>query len=86
VIARLLAFILVLIAAMPAAAQADCSTPPGVAGNQFYNTTHNVMQYCNGTAWVIMGAAGLGPSNVIGALTNGNFCTTLRMKLSGVRQ
>jgi hypothetical protein len=37
-------------------AHAACSTPAGVAGDQFYNTTHNVMQFCNGTDWINMGA------------------------------
>ena len=41
-------------------ARAQCTVPPGVAGEQFYNTTHNVMQYCNGSAWVNMGAIGGG--------------------------
>ncbi|MBI1272908.1 MAG: hypothetical protein GC131_02340 [Alphaproteobacteria bacterium] len=41
---------------MPGAAMADCDTPAGVAGEQFYNTSYNLMQYCNGTNWVNMGA------------------------------
>lgn len=70
------ALIGLLITLLPGAAHAACTSPPGVAGNQFYNTTYNLMQYCNGTNWVNMGAAGAGPANVIGTLTNGNFCTT----------
>ena len=41
-------------------AYAQCTVPPGNAGEQFYNTTHNVMQYCNGSDWVNMGAIGGG--------------------------
>jgi hypothetical protein len=36
-------------------AHADCSGPSGVAGQIIYNTTFNVMQYCNGTNWINMG-------------------------------
>jgi len=38
------------------AAWADCSNPSGVAGHQMYNSTYNVMQYCNGTRWIAMSA------------------------------
>ncbi len=38
-------------------AVAACSNPAGDASDQFYNTTFNVMQYCNGTDWVNMGAS-----------------------------
>lgn len=41
-------------------AHAQCTLPNGTAGEQFYNTTHNVMQYCNGSDWVNMGAIGGG--------------------------
>lgn len=34
---------------------AYCETPDGVPGEMVYNTTHNVMQYCNGEAWVGIG-------------------------------
>lgn len=55
------------------AAHAQCALPHGVAGEQFYNTTHNVMQYCNGSDWVNMGAIGGGGGscrNVWGASDN----------------
>ena len=39
-------------------AHAQCTLPNGTAGEQFYNTTHNVMQYCDGTKWVSMGGGG----------------------------
>src|SRR5262249_49787401 len=45
-------------------------------GEQFYNTTYDVMQYCNGTDWINMGVHGGGGSSQIGTLTAGNFCTT----------
>ena len=56
VTARQLALLLSLGALVPAIAVADCDNPPGIAGNQIYNTTHEVMQYCNGDDWVNMGA------------------------------
>jgi hypothetical protein len=37
-------------------ARAACSNPAGAEGNQVYNTTYHVMQFCNGTDWVAMGA------------------------------
>jgi hypothetical protein len=40
---------------VPSAAFAACSTPAGAAGDQIYNSTYNVMQFCNGTNWVNMG-------------------------------
>src|ERR1700693_25330 len=50
--------LLALVFAAPTAALASgCSTPTGIAGDQIYNTTYNVMQYCNGTNWVNMGGA-----------------------------
>jgi hypothetical protein len=55
---------------------AACSTPTGSAGDQYYNTDHNVMQYCNGTNWVNMGSPGGTGGSFLGTLTNDNFCTT----------
>lgn len=53
---------------------AACTVPNGSAGAQFFNSTYNTMQFCNGTSWVNMGSAGgnLG----VGTLTNGNWCNT----------
>lgn len=34
---------------------ADCSTPDGVEGQMYYNTSYDVMQYCNGTTWISIG-------------------------------
>jgi hypothetical protein len=47
---------------------AQCATPTAAAGDQFYNTTFNVMQYCNGTDWVNMGASSSGG----GSLSDGD--------------
>jgi hypothetical protein len=47
-------------------AQAQCATPTGAAGDQFYNTTYSLMQYCNGTNWVNMGSPGSGSSGTPG--------------------
>lgn len=38
------------------AAWAACTVPAANAGNVFFNTTHKVMQYCNGTDWINTGA------------------------------
>lgn len=32
-----------------------CSNPYGLEGSMFYNTTHDVMQYCDGARWVAIG-------------------------------
>ena len=34
------------------------SNPSGVAGDQMYNSTHSVIQYCDGTDWTAMGGGG----------------------------
>lgn len=60
-------------------ALADCSTPAGVEGDQIYNTTVDVMQFCNGTNWVNMGAAGGAAAETdpqVGTLTNTKWCTS----------
>jgi hypothetical protein len=62
-----------LLAASPAFA--DCTNPARPEGVQFYNGDYHMMQYCNGTDWVNMGASG-GQGNAIGTLTAGNFCTS----------
>lgn len=36
-------------------AQAQCTAPDGVRGEQVYNVDHCVMQYCNGTLWMALG-------------------------------
>lgn len=36
------------------AAQAACTDPAGNEGNQVYNSTYKVMQFCNGTNWISM--------------------------------
>lgn len=64
----------VLAVLLPGFAHAACTNPPGDAGSQIYNTTYNIMQYCNGTTWKNMGASG--GQGYVGTLTNGNFCTT----------
>lgn len=58
-------------------ALADCSTPDGIEGDQIYNTTHDVMQFCNGTDWVNMGAAGGAAAETdpqVDALTASKWC------------
>jgi hypothetical protein len=36
-------------------ARAGCSNPSGPEGYEMYNTTFNVMQFCNGTKWIAEG-------------------------------
>lgn len=51
----------VLLFLSPLSANAACTNPAGVEGNQVYNTTHKVMQYCDGTTWISMkGGVGSG--------------------------
>lgn len=40
----------------PSVAMAACSNPAGDEADQMYNGTHKVMQFCNGTDWIAMGA------------------------------
>jgi hypothetical protein len=48
-------FLVMAFLVMPTSpARADCSSPAGVAGQQIYNSTYPVMQYCNGTDWIPM--------------------------------
>jgi endosialidase-like protein len=54
----------------PRSALAACSTPTGSAGDIIYNGTYNVLQYCNGSAWINAGSLG---SNG-GTLISGDFC------------
>ena len=42
----------------PQGAKADCMTPAGVAGDQFFNSTYSRMQYCDGANWINMGGGG----------------------------
>jgi hypothetical protein len=52
-------------------AYAACSGPPsGNEGDIIYNSSYHLMQYCNGTAWINMGA-----SANFGTLTTGALCT-----------
>ena len=68
--ARLFWALLMVVAAALIApnAIAACTSPAGVAGDQIYNSTYNVMQFCNGTNWVNMGGVA---SNVTAAGSTG---------------
>src|SRR5277367_2234668 len=62
----------VFAASMPAPALATgCTTPTGNAGDQIYNPTYSVMQYCNGANWVNMGTGG-----GFGTLTPSDLCNS----------
>ncbi len=69
------AVVLLLAAALllPATTFADCSVPSGIAGDIIYNSTYNVVQFCNGTQWVNTAST---VASQIGTLTNGDICTT----------
>ncbi len=53
-------FLLAALSALlfPATAHALCVNPPGDKGDQIYNSSHDVMQYCNGSKWISMGGGG----------------------------
>jgi alpha-tubulin suppressor-like RCC1 family protein len=36
----------------------ECMNPPGLAGTMLYNSDNNVMQYCDGVSWAVMGVKG----------------------------
>lgn len=67
--------VLFIILAVSGVAHASCDNPPGEAGYQVYNSTHNVMQYCDGDKWIGMGGGGGGeglsldcdPGQVVGS-------------------
>src|SRR5690606_15404692 len=56
-ILRCIAFTLTVLVLNAPQAFAACANPPAEAGTQIYNSTYDVMQYCNGTRWIAMGAA-----------------------------
>ncbi|MCI5059486.1 MAG: hypothetical protein MRY79_00275 [Alphaproteobacteria bacterium] len=43
-----------LLAFLPVSAKAACTNPAGVEGDQLYNSTHKVMQFCDDTNWISM--------------------------------
>ena len=50
------ALCLLLIALPPKNAEADCTGPSRAAGSMVYNKDYHVMQYCDGTSWLALGA------------------------------
>lgn len=48
-------FVLLIIVFFSFSAQAACTTPAGIAGEMYYNTTDEVMVYCDNTNWIDMG-------------------------------
>jgi len=69
-VARLNSAVVLLLAGMFTGQDglAACSGPPGVAGDQIYNSSYSVMQFCNGTNWINMGGVA---SNVTAAGASG---------------
>lgn len=63
---------------------ASCASPFGAEGTITYNTTHHVMQYCNGDNWIAMNKAGNGgagctnPSGTEGSLVYNSDYDTLQ--------
>jgi hypothetical protein len=55
------------------AAMAACPNPAGAAGDQMYNSTHNVMQFCDGTHWTAM-KKGTETDPQVSSVTNGSVC------------
>lgn len=51
---RLTAYILSLMLASSMPAYAQCANPVAPEGSQIFNTTHDVMQYCDGDDWISM--------------------------------
>lgn len=49
-----LIFTFVFLVAAPYGAHAQCTAPDGNEGDQVYNSTHKVMQFCDGDEWVGM--------------------------------
>lgn len=67
----LTALLVLLIAALPRLAFADCSDPPAQTGTFIYNADENVPQVCAGSTWIALGllnpsAGGAGCSNPTG--------------------
>ncbi len=43
---------LIVVTYAPASGGSGCSNPAGIAGEMLYNSSYNVLQYCNGTSWI----------------------------------
>ena len=68
------------------AAHAACTNPAGVEGNQVYNSTHKVMQFCDGTSWRAMIGGGSGGADDLGnhtATTNLDMGTNKLLNIGG---
>lgn len=62
-----------------------CTSPEQIEGSIIYNTDHNVMQYCNGAAWIPMGpiigsggSACTSPAGAIGTMIYNTTNTVLQ--------
>jgi hypothetical protein len=78
---RKIILVIALLVNFPAIAHA-CLNPVGEEGDQVYNITYHVMQYCNGTNWIAMGShAGAG-----GTADNlGNHMAAQALDMGGFR-
>ena len=68
---RVLAITMLVGVFAPATTWAACTNPGGTAGDQIYNGTVSMMQYCNGIVWVNMGS---NVNSTIGTLTPNDYC------------
>ena len=51
-------FSLLILVLFPMTSYAACTDPEGAEGEQVFNTTHGVMQYCDNSQWVRMDGYG----------------------------
>jgi hypothetical protein len=68
-VSRLLALIVTFATLLIGQAYAACSGPAGQAGEQIYDSSRNIMAYCNGSIWTSMAG---GVSVTIGGSTYNN--------------
>jgi hypothetical protein len=61
--------------ALPSKAYAVCSGPAGAEGELMYNSTHKIVQFCNGTLWIATGGQITEVDPKVGTLTATKWCT-----------
>lgn len=60
--------------ALPSKAYAVCSGPAGAEGELIYNSTHKIVQFCNGTLWIATGGQITEADPKVGTLTATKWC------------
>lgn len=66
---------LALLTLLPNQAFAVCANPAGAEGELIYNSTHKVLQFCNGTLWIATGGQITEVDPKVGTLTATKWCT-----------